>query len=151
MEVVQGEDGQQHWLWKGSLHKAGYGTMSFQGKQRPAHYVSWSAFNERFPDATQTHMRHRCREKACVNPDHLEPGTAADNALDRRRDGTQRVGERHHRAKITEEVARKIKASKGNRTQTERAREFSTTIGTIKKIDQGLTWAHLDDGPAAAS
>jgi hypothetical protein len=45
--------------------------------------------------------RHRCRTRACIAWDHLEPGTAKDNNADRRRDGTIPCGIHHPRAKLT--------------------------------------------------
>lgn len=38
---------------------------------RPAHVVSWEAVNGPIPAGM--HADHRCRQRACVRPDHIEP------------------------------------------------------------------------------
>ena len=74
-------------------------------------------------------MRHKCLEKACIAPGHLETGTHQQNALDRLRDGTQR------NVKLTREIADAIRATKGEGTQQDRAVRFNVSQKTISDID----------------
>lgn len=70
-----------HWRWQGHVNKrAGYGTFTFEGKQRKAHVVSCRLFKGDIPAGMV--VRHMCHEKDCVNPKHLKLGTYADNARD---------------------------------------------------------------------
>jgi hypothetical protein len=65
------------WLWSGSLGTAGYGVLRVNHKTRSAHRVSYEAHKEPIPNGM--HIDHKCRVRTCVNPDHLEPVTVAEN------------------------------------------------------------------------
>ncbi len=67
------------WLWEKTRNKDGYGCISFLGKNRKAHRVSYWAFRGEF-DRELT-IDHLCKNKSCVNPDHLEPVTHRENCL----------------------------------------------------------------------
>lgn len=84
------------WLWTEALDKDGYGrfAVSIRGanKQRHlrAHRYSFELAHGRRPSK---YVLHSCDRPACVRPDHLREGTAADNAKDaisRGRHTTQR-------------------------------------------------------------
>lgn len=71
------------WEWKGHRDDAGYGTfqasrLGFESTR--AHRVMYEHFVGPIPDGLL--VRHTCDNPPCVNPDHLIPGTALDNALD---------------------------------------------------------------------
>lgn len=68
------------WLWAGTIDRNGYGMISRGGRFLPAHRWSWTVHNGHLdPDLV---IRHRCDTPACVNPDHLVPGTRGDNLID---------------------------------------------------------------------
>lgn len=62
------------WLYNGERDRYG----SHRG--RPAHRVSWELHRGEIPPGMM--MLHGCDVKGCVNPDHLRPGTARNNAHD---------------------------------------------------------------------
>lgn len=66
------------WLWQLFIDKDGYGVIHIRdgGSQR-AHRRSYEAFGGEIPD--DFHIDHLCRNRACVNPDHLEPVTCKEN------------------------------------------------------------------------
>jgi len=65
------------WLWNRSLNTHGYGQISINGKFYSAHRASYTHFVDVIP--AHLHLDHLCRVRCCVNPNHLEPVTQAEN------------------------------------------------------------------------
>lgn len=64
------------WLWKNFLNH-GYGEFYINGKQDYAHRVSYQHWNGGIPKGLE--IDHLCKNKNCVNPEHLETVTHAEN------------------------------------------------------------------------
>lgn len=67
------------WVWQGSLHD-GYGYVHLKGFPAGAHRVSWLLLKGSLP-VPPLELDHICRNRACVNPNHLEPVTHRVNVL----------------------------------------------------------------------
>ena len=65
------------WLWTGTKQKNGYGSFGFKGRTVRAHRWSYEFHVGQIPDGL--HIDHLCRVRNCVNPEHLEPVTHAEN------------------------------------------------------------------------
>ena len=72
------EDDNGCWIWQRSLSSTGYGNYS-EGKSKIklAHRAIYERHRGPIPKGLQ--LDHLCRVRACVNPDHLEPVTQAEN------------------------------------------------------------------------
>lgn len=65
------------WVWTGSLLADGYGNLRDGAKVKRAHRVSYETFVGPIPGGLE--IDHLCRNRSCINPDHLEPVTRAEN------------------------------------------------------------------------
>lgn len=65
------------WEWMLSTTGNGYGVFSVSGKNALAHRWSYENLVEPVPDGLV--IDHLCRNRLCVNPDHMEPVTNAEN------------------------------------------------------------------------
>lgn len=75
------------WTWTGPVAAHGYGRFSSMGRVYIAHRYVYEQVVGPIPNGLQ--LDHLCRNPGCVNPDHLEPVTGAEN-LRRAREARKR-------------------------------------------------------------
>lgn len=67
------------WRWTGTRTPRGYGQFHWSGRHRPAHRVAYETLVEPIHEGLV--CDHLCRERACVNPAHIEPVTNRENIV----------------------------------------------------------------------
>lgn len=65
------------WEWSGAVSGNGYGNIWYGDAYVPAHRVSYEMARGAIDPGL--HIDHLCRVRTCVNPDHLEQVTTAEN------------------------------------------------------------------------
>ena len=134
------------WEWAGSLDREGYGRLRQGGKFGAntilVHRLSWLLHNGELPKAPLT-LRHTCDNRSCVNPDHLLPGTQADNNKDMFDRGrwTPIKGEKHWNARLEESQVREIRGS--SESGVVLAHRYGVTPQMICRIRKRHAWRHI--------
>jgi hypothetical protein len=67
------------WNWIGALKENGYGAFGVNAKSGYAHRFSYEHFHGPIPKGLT--IDHLCKNRRCVNPDHLEAVTQRENNL----------------------------------------------------------------------
>ena len=67
------------WQWSARLNADGYGHLNVDGQKVRAHRFAYEMLVGAIPEGLQ--LDHLCRNRGCVNPDHLEPVTNRENIL----------------------------------------------------------------------
>lgn len=67
------------WRWKGLMSKDGYGVTTLNRRPYRAHRVAYTLMRGSIP--TGLTIDHLCRNRACINPAHMEPVTMRENTL----------------------------------------------------------------------
>lgn len=140
------------WEWKQCSSRNGYGGACLFGKPDYAHRVSWILFNRRnIPKGMM--VRHKCKVpyRRCVNPEHLELGTAKQNTADMMEQGRNKYimpvvkyGSNHPGSKLVESDVREIRSLVASGTTKKAvADRFDITRSAVRKIVNGDTWVWL--------
>lgn len=114
------------WNWAGAMTTKGYGQVRRGGRNHQAH--RWMYEQRHGPVPAGMQLDHLCRNRRCVNPDHLEAVTPATNQ--RRAKST----------KLTEEAAAEIRRRLATEHPNLLAAEFGVHPTTIYQIRSGRTW-----------
>ncbi len=120
------------WVWLGKVDQNGYGWKQFQGKSVLAHRWVFQMFNGWLPKHDV--LDHKCRNRSCVNPRHLEVVSQTENAR------------RGLNTKLTIEQVKYIKARMPHLKWGERkqlAKRFGVSEALISDIRYGRAWADV--------
>lgn len=131
------------WNWTAGVSEKGYGLFSVNNRNRRAHRVSYEMHCEPIPPGMQ--VLHKCDNPRCVRPDHLFLGTGADNMADKVAKGREAhvgvQGEKHPRAKLTNEQVLAIRSMSGSEGGI--AGLFGVSVRAINDIRNRKSWKHI--------
>jgi HNH endonuclease len=136
--------------WEFTGHRRrGYGTFWLRGTNVQAHRASWLIHHGEVPAGQ--HVCHRCDNRACVNPEHLFLGTAADNIADKCAKGRQAKGSDNGRAKLTERDVAEIRwRIRNGARDPQLAGAWGVSVSLIKQIRRRQVWRHVQPQWGAA-
>lgn len=105
------------WEWQKSTVR-GYGCIRIDGGYEYTHRLAWELLKGEIPAGEGAHgtiVMHKCDNRLCCNPEHLQLGTQAENLADMARKGRSgnlgRVMPEEQRRKISAtKLARKVAA-----------------------------------------
>ena len=75
------------WEWLRYCNGRGYSTVRWAGKKHRAHRLSYQVWRGKIPDHLE--IDHLCRNRRCINPNHLELVTNIEN-LNHAKKGTEK-------------------------------------------------------------
>jgi hypothetical protein len=122
------------WIWTGAQAGSGYAQIQMWPKVQRAHRVSYEHFVGPIPKGKL--LRHTCDTKLCINPEHLIPGTKAENG----RDSVER-GQFKPRSKLTKNDVLNIRED--GRPQHLIAKEYGVSQTAISNVKTGARWSVL--------
>ena len=135
------------WNWTGDARPNGYGRISIGTVAEGcdgAHRVSWKLANKQdIPKGM--HIMHKCDNPLCVNPNHLELGTAKQNTQDMIRKGSKRtvapLGTENGKSLLDAEKVLLIRSSNLNHAAL--GRQLGVSPNCIRGVRIGRTWTHI--------
>jgi len=140
------------WLWTGATRKnrpqgiQNYGRINYKEGRLSAHRAAYEMFHGKILP-NEVLLLHACDNPLCCNPNHLSEGTRADNRADTVLKSRQARGERHARARLTEEEVLEIRRlyPEGGHTYKSLGKQFGVATTTIQGIIERKIWAYLDE------
>lgn len=81
------------WEWQRSLTGEGYGHINWEGWSQLAHRAAFELFM--FPIPPDKQIDHKCRNRLCMNPRHLQAVTSKQNNENRSARSTSKSGARN--------------------------------------------------------
>lgn len=119
----------------------GYGSLTHLGVKQSASRLMCSLVHGDRDESFDA--RHKCANKACCNPSHLEWGSRSENMRDKARDGTDNRGTKNPLSRLTDSQVREIYGLRGGMSQRQIASKFGVSQRTVFSILHGEKWAWL--------
>lgn len=115
------------WVWQRNKNNKGYGQLRVSGKLKLAHRVFYEKLKGKIKDGMA--LDHKCKNPACINPDHLEEVRHRHNI--RRGNGT----------KLTWENVVEIRKLRSDGMEIQKiARRFNVSKSAIAGIIHQRKW-----------
>lgn len=131
------------WVWTGDQDKDMYGRFKIAGKTVRAHRYSYELYIGHSVSESVL-LCHTCDHPWCVNPQHLFPGSHADNHTDKTQKERQAKGETIASSKLTDDEVRLMRELKlAGETTIQLSQKFSVGKTTVLEVVSGKRWKHV--------
>jgi hypothetical protein len=116
--LVKTDDPNKCWEWQGCVNSNGYGSMMVSQKSYSAHRIIYALtfpgrinFSAPKDKSLKQFILHKCDNRLCCNPNHMELGNYNDNNKDAAKKGRSKAprGAEHKKAKLTQEQAEQVR------------------------------------------
>lgn len=137
------------WEWKKRKDSDGYGRTKLfyynSYMKTGAHQIALILSGRKIPKGQL--VRHSCNNPSCCNPDHLDVGTAKDNALDCIKSGRTLIGSKNPASKLREQDVKEIKQqlATGKKLGAMLGKKYGVSKVIISDIKHNKTWRHIND------
>lgn len=125
------------------LNKDGYPTYTVHKKKWLMNRFIYTEMFGEIPKGLI--IRHKCDNPSCINPEHLETGTIADNNRDSVERGRNAKGSKHPNSILNEDLVKEIKLlildGKSNKELSER---YKIDHRIISNIRHERRWKHVE-------
>jgi hypothetical protein len=136
------------WEWNAAL-RAGYGCLKHMGKVVNCHRLSYLIHHGSIPDGLV--VAHKCDNRRCVNPHHLEAITLIQNTIDgctrgRHKRGVSPVrGSECYNAKLDDDLVRKIREVRKSTGlgSVGIGKHLNISHHAVKQVLANRTWKHV--------
>lgn len=148
MSMIKVDESTGCWNYNGQKNPAGYGVhnlrMGSKRKNLLVHRMVWAHFNGPIPDGL--YILHSCDNRKCCNPEHLRPGTSAENMADAASRGRMKKGIDSNLAVLNEDEVMSIRRMYDDGIPIRAiARKFGVSRWAIYQIGRRDTWKHLPE------
>lgn len=127
------------WLWIGTLTKIGYGRLNINKKFILAHRFSYEYFKG--PLIKGLVICHNCKNRKCVNPEHLRQDTLSSNSIDMVKIKNQNKQILSYNEVI--EIKKALKHYYFGQIK-DLSNLYKVDSRTISSIKNGITWSHIE-------
>lgn len=146
---IDKKDINECWNWTGKL-KVGYGRIVWpDGHTHQVHRVVYYLMNHMNGfdlENKKNLVRHKCDNRQCVNPNHLEHGSHQDNMDDKVKRSRQYrpLGKDSNFSKLKEEQVLEIRKLYNNGESTlNLSKKYGICQNTVRDIIKRKTWKYL--------
>jgi hypothetical protein len=126
------------------LDNYGYPGFKLDGRMIKIHRFMYCVFNniQDIDEINKKIIRHKCDNRLCSNPNHLEIGTHKQNMEDMRNSGSLK-GEKNPCSKLTELDILYIRNSEMGLSYL--SEMYGVNRNTIRRIKKRQLWGHVED------
>lgn len=143
-ELIKVGNPDECWEWQGCKNNTGYGSITISQKVYSAHRIAYALtfpntidFRAPKDKSLKQFILHKCDNRLCCNPNHMELGNYNDNNKDAANKGRSKSvkGAKHKNAKLTQDQADQVRLiHKTGLTYVEIGKMFNIHANNISRI-----------------